>query len=81
MDKTLMSYCFKFFALFIMLCSSAGAAAPVNVQILSATIKDQKIAGATTTLQKTGSNPPPAHPIPKGKLTLVRLLQMTHHPY
>ena len=56
MAKTLMSYCSKFFALSIVLCTAAGAvtAAPVNIQILSATIKDQKIAGATITLQKNG---------------------------
>ena len=72
MDKTLMSYCFKLFALSIVLCSAAGAvaAAPVNVHILSATIKDQKIAGATTTLQKNGEQSATGTSDSQGKVNL-----------
>ena len=72
MDKTLMSNCFKLFALFIVMCSAAGAvtAAPVNVQILSATIKDQKIAGATTTLQKNGEQSATGTSDSQGKVNL-----------
>ncbi len=37
-----------------LLVAGAAAAAPVGVQILSATVKDKKIDGATVTLQKNG---------------------------
>lgn len=36
------------------LISSVALAAPINVQILSATVKDQKIPGASVTLQRNG---------------------------
>lgn len=50
-----MSYFFKL-AAFILYCGLAfhAEAAPVNVQVLSATIKDQRIDGATAILQKNG---------------------------
>ncbi len=47
---------FNLAALLMMSCGmiSSAAAAPVNVQVLSATIKDQKISGAAVTLQRNG---------------------------
>lgn len=52
------------------LASHAFSAGPVNVQILSATIKDQKIAGASVTLQRNGEQSVVADTDARGQVSL-----------
>ena len=57
--------CMTFSALMI---SAPAESAPINVQILSATIKDQKIGGATVTLQKNGEQSAVSVSSPQGQV-------------
>lgn len=58
--------CMTFPALMI---SAPAESAPINVQILSATVKDQKIGGATVTLQKNGEQSAVSVSSPQGQVS------------
>lgn len=65
--------CFlKWAAFCVMICglTAHAEAAPVNVQVLSATVKDQKIGGATITLQKNGEQSATGSTNAQGQVTL-----------